>query len=430
MIYNQTVISPLAITVLALAVIYMFIVQRHKAFLPVIIAGVLISTQQRVVIAGADFTILRLLVIFCLLRVLIRGEHRSLNFLAADKLMILWAVSRTLTYTILWQTSGAFINRIGGSLDALGIYFLARILVKTPKDIDDNIRYFLFVCLPLAFSMLNEWNTGRNLFSFLGGVPDITMVRDGRLRCQGPFQHPITAGTFGASLVPIFYIQLQRGKSKILYISAIVCGLTITATSSSSGPVLTLLAGVGGLFFWLVRNHMQAIRWATICMLAMLHIIMEGPVWALLMRVKVFGGSTGYHRFLLLDEFIRRIPEWFFFGVHSTAGWGHFGMNLWDVTNHYIRTAVDGGFSTLLIFVLILAFCFKSVGIVAHNSLSDKNTKLLAWGLGASLFSHSVSFMGVSYFDQIIIPFYATLAFVTTLQVNFPSPKRTESTSP
>jgi hypothetical protein len=76
--------------------------------------------------------------------------------------------------------------------------------------------------------MLTEMATGRNAFASFGGVHEIAQMRNGLLRCQGPFAHPILAGTFGATQLPLFIaLWFQEGRSKLLPLAAMLSSLVI-----------------------------------------------------------------------------------------------------------------------------------------------------------------------------------------------------------
>jgi hypothetical protein len=158
---------------------------------------------------------------------------------------------------------------------------------------------------------------------------------------------------------------------------------------------------------------MRAIRWGIVLTLAGLHKVMNAPVWALMLKVKIFGASTAYHRYRLFDQFVNRFSEWAPYGVKSTASWGFW---LFDVTNHFVRIAVDGGLITLVLFIAILAYCFQSVGRALQSGHLSADREKIAWALGASLFVHIISFFGVSYFDQIRVILYLNLAMLGTLR--------------
>ena len=410
---NYGDIHPLALGFALAAGFLMLVLPRRAAIIPLILAVVFIPIQERIIIASLDFFILRILVLFGWVRVLIRSEYTEMRLNRIDRLMLLWTVSSVTVYTILWHTSGAFINRLGISFDIIGVYFLTRFLVRSIEDMVWVAKTLAVSAIPVAVAMLIELRTGRNLFSIFGGVPDYTIVRDGKLRCQGAFAHSITAGSFSASLLPLFVAARNPGNRSLLLYAGIIAATVITASTSSSGPALSYLAGLIGIYMWYFREHMRKIRWGIALTLIGLHIVMKAPVWALMIKVKIFGASTAYHRYRLFDQFVNRVDEWWLIGVKSTASWGYY---LFDVTNHYIRIAIDGGMITLVLFLAILSYSFQTIGRAAKKGVLPAGSDKVAWSLGAALLVHVISFFGVSYFDQIKAILYMNLAMIAAVR--------------
>jgi hypothetical protein len=286
-------------------------------------------------------------------------------------------------------------------------------LIRDQSDVNRTIKVFAVICATAAVFMLVEQMTGRNLFSVFGTVKDFTAVRDGRLRSQGPFAHPILTGTFGATLVPLFVgLWWQSPRSKPFAALGFISAIVMIITSASSTPLLALMAGIGALFFWGLRNYMRPLRWAVVLALVMLHLIMKAPVWALIARTDVVGGSSGYHRYELVNQLITRFGEWWLVGTKSTEQWG---WNIGDTANQYVDGGVMGGLLTLVLFIAIIWQGFRSLGRARKAIKGDRRAQLLVWALGAALFSHAVAFMGISYFDQTIFGWYALLAMIAAL---------------
>jgi hypothetical protein len=141
---------------------------------------------------------------------------------------------------------------------------------------------------------------------------------------------------------------------------------------------------------------------------------MKAPVWHLISRVSAVGGSTGWHRYHLVDNAIRRFPEWAARGVVSTRHWG-FGMG--DVTNQYVAEGKRAGALGLLLFVILMAYAFRGVGRLWRRSRGSRYQTAMSWGLGTALFVHCGMFIGVSYFGQIWAIWYMTLAAVGSLEL-------------
>ncbi len=80
--------------------------------------------------------------------------------------------------------------------------------------------------------------------------------------------------------------------------------------------------------------------------------------------------------------------------------WGVWEMR--DITNQYVLEGVRGGLLTLTMFVLILGYCFGSVGrsLKILEPLKDIAAERVVWMVGATMFMHSLTFFGVSYFAQ------------------------------
>ena len=81
----------------------------------------------------------------------------------------------------------------------------------------------------------------------------------------------------------------------------IIAALTITITSRTSTAISACMATAIGLGLWYLRDRMQMVRWGIVSILLGLHLVMKGPVWALIARVDLVGGSTGWHRFKIVD---------------------------------------------------------------------------------------------------------------------------------
>lgn len=392
----------------------MLVLPRKWVLVPLFIVAFSLPLAQQVIILGLNFPMTRLLILFGLARLIVQPP-KNWRLDAIGKGMILWILSAVIAYTLLWQSTNAFVNRLGFAYDAFGLFLLVTGFVDGFADIERVIKVFVFIAAALAFAMLVERATGQNAFSVFGGVPRFTVIRDDRFRCQGAFLHPIMAGTFGASLLPLFVSLGWGRKNKLLALIGIGAATIITITSASSGPAMSYLAAIIGFCAWPLRKRMRTVRWGILFTLVGLHLVMKAPVWALIARVGVVSGSTGYHRFYLVDQFINRFGEWWLVGTRSTTLWGESFMGLQDVTNQYVRIGVDGGFVTLVLFLVVVGLCFRGVGRTRKIFGDQPDMQKLCWAIGVSLFVHIVSFMSVSYFDQIIVVWYALLAMISRM---------------
>lgn len=417
-IYDETTIHPLGLAAVLLLGASLLLLPRKYAMLSFIAMACFVSPGQRVAVIGLDFNLIRIMVLFGWVRVLAWREYEGFRWNGIDYALLAFAAVNAAAYTMLYASVAAFVNRLGASFDAVGMYFLFRMLVRSWDDLRQTVVWVIVMAAPVAVALLIEKSTGRNLFAFLGGVPEFTKVREGRLRCQGAFAHPILAGCFFASLLPLMgALWFRGGRWKTLAVVGVGLSLLIVVLCASSTPVLAVLAGAGGMAMYGFRERMRLVRWGVLAVLVMLHMVMIAPVWHLIARISAVGGSTGWHRYHLIDKAIENWDEWVLIGTKSTAHWG---WGLEDVTNQYVLEGVRGGIVGLGLFVLVIALAFGRVGRLWRATPPGAD-RIFAWALGVSLFVHCVNFIAVSYFGQITMLWYLGLAAAGGIAVQRPA---------
>jgi hypothetical protein len=410
---NITNIHPLAIVAVVVLGILLVVVPRRWSIFPMLIITCFISSVQKISILEIDFDLLRIMVLFGVARLIIFREYIGYKWIPLDTVMALWTISSMVIYILQQGTFSAFVNRLGFGFDAYGMYFLFRCLIKDWLDVDRIIMGFILISIPVAAFFVLEKGTGHNVFSVFGGVPAITIVREGKARCQGAFSHPIIAGCFWASLVPLLVTYWWKSaKDRIWATIGLFASFTIVVCCASSTPVMGVFAAIIGGLFFVFHRQMRVIRWTVLLLLVVLHMVMEAPVWHLISRVSAVGGSTGYFRYQLIDNAIRHFAEWAILGTKSTAHW-FWGAQ--DLCNQYILVGVEGGFLTLCFFVIVIAVAFCEIGRLWRSQSLSPYRIALSWAMGVSLFVHCMNFIGVSYFGQIWLIWYLLLAMIGSL---------------
>lgn len=386
------------------------VVPRRYAIVPIVVGSIFVPADQRIVILTLDWQMFRLLILFALGRLLVRGEFAPFEVLPMDRAVFGLAGTVIVARTLLFLDPSVTVNALGRGFESIGIYVCARMLFRGWRDLVGTIQVTLFCTVLLAAFMTLEAATGRNLFALIGGVPFETVIREGRLRCQGAFAHPIMAGVFGATWFPLFLALWWLGQKPLALLGG-AAATVVTFTSASSTPLMALILSVLALAAWQIRWNLQALRWATLALAVVLHFVREKPIWHLISRLNVVGGSTGWHRYNVMDAAIRNFDEWWLLGAKTIDHW-----NIWanDVTNEYVVVGIGGGFAGLCLFVAILAYGFQGVGAAAKSPVLNAAQRRLGWCTGAMLFSHAASFMSVSYFGQMRTVFYLQLGLVAS----------------
>ena len=412
---GSTNVHPLGLTVLILAAVMTCTVRR--VYVPVVLLSLaaFIPSAQRIVVAGADFNFVRALVLVALCRIMLRSEWRWIKWNAIDLCVLVGGVTRVACYPIAFGSMDQLIPQIGNNFELIGAYLMVRSCVRNLDELQVLVRAAAIIsCAVLPF-FIRERLTGRNFFSIFGGVPEITNVRDGRIRCRGALSHAILAGCFFIAWLPLWIglIVSRTGRARLIGILGAVAGTSIVVCCASSTPLVALLLGVGVWAFFPLRRHMRTVYLAAIAAGFVLHFVMTKPIWHLISRIDLVGGSTGYHRYRLIDQAIHRFSEWWMVGLKST---GHWGFGLDDVTNQFILDAVHGGVWALLAMIGVLVFGYAAVGRELRRlaALRIAATQKCMWavlpriaadealtfGLGAALCTQMAIFLAVSYFGQ------------------------------
>lgn len=424
---GRTSIHPIGLSVLAVLGVLVFTLPRVWALAPLLVLACFVPAGQRIVIVSFDFTFLRLLVIAYWLRILFRMDYRGLRLLAIDYVVAAWILVGSAVYIVQWMETSAVINRSGYIYESLGIYVTLRCMLRNWADIDRLVATLAIIAMPAAVFFAIEKLTGRNLFSVMGGVREITQVREGQLRAQGAFSHPIMAGCFWAIvLILCSGLVLARRRLWLMSVGG-VCALFIVYACASSTPLLAVIAAIVGIGIGFIRPALRIIQLATPFVLIALHFAMEGPVWALIARVSAVGGSTGWHRKHLIDKTIEHFPEWALLGTRSTAHWGR---GLQDVTNQYVLEGVRGGLLNLILFVVVICLAFRAVGIGLRGLPSRGPRYWMTWIIGVTLFAHCMCFIGVSYFGQTTVAWFLSLALAASVQQMARSSRKLPNASP
>jgi hypothetical protein len=396
----------LSICLTAFLSFFLLLAPRRFILLPLIMAASFVPMNQRLVVLGLNFTILRILLVVGILRVIMRGETRVVPWNTFDKLILKWGIIGSLVYIAQQVSFSAVIYKSGVMLDSLGTYWLFRHILYEWEDVFQAIKNFaIFAIVTAPFIALEKYQE-TSFFSIFG--PTLGQFHRGRYRAAGPFPHFIMMGCFWASLVPFFYAQIKINKDKTLYLLAILSVLSNVYFSASSTPFITVIAII---FFWNIyryRMYGKALFWMTSCGLFFLHMIMQAPLWHLMARGAFFSGSTSWYRYFLFDEFVKHTSEWFFLGTKSTAHWG---AGLTDITNQFVLEAVRGGIVTLVVFVIILYCAVKIPGKFSLDRVTPES-QWISWGICVSMLGHFVTFWGVSYFGQINMLLFFTFALV------------------
>ena len=423
---TDTILDPLSAVLMLVSVILILSLPRKYVIAPLIVGIFTIPLGQVVVLAGLHFTVMRILILVGLGRWVISGIGRPRGVFAGgfnsiDRIFALFALMQLIAFSVEWMQVQATIRSLGGLLDALGGYILLRSLIRDKEDIRRVIKVFAITAFVLGVCMVNEQITDHNVFGTLNGIKGLPAIRAGKIRSQGAFAVCLTAGAFGATLLPLMVWLWTDARSRFVACLGIAGTTAMTVTSNSSSPDLAYIGGIMALCFWPFRGRLRAFRWCLVLVLIGLQMVMKAPVWALIARVDLTGSSSGYHRYMLVDNFISHFGAWWMVGFKDYNKWG---WDMWDLSNQFVAYGLTGGLITLVLFIATLSLCFWGLGRARKLAAHNRREGWFCWCLGAALLAHLVAFFGMSYFDQVQFALYSLLAIISVAVSQARQPSR------
>jgi hypothetical protein len=413
----ETAISPIAAAILLLSVAGILFLPRKHAIALVLMGALLIPPGNILVLAGVHLLPVRVISLFGIVRLLrSKLEAGPVVFVGGinsiDRAVLGWALAHVAAFTLLWHTSGALVNQCGFLLGSLGIYFLLRYLVREERDVRNVIRVLAIVAAVNAAEMVYEQFSGHNLFSLLGGAT-ISVIREGHVRAQGAFAHPLLAGAFGGVTLPLFAWLWKSERKKLLPIIGCVSSAVMALCTWSSTPLFVLLGGIGAICLWPIRYRMRELRWGIVLTLLALQLLMKAPVWFLIQRVEL-SGTSGYHRAILVDNFIRHFGDWWLIGTKSMSTWDY---ETWDTSNEFVSQGETGGLLTFIFFLAIICRGFRKLGRARMRTQGDSRREWCFWLLGVAMFANILAYFGVSYWDQTQAGWFAFLTIISATTI-------------
>lgn len=412
--------NPVSITLLLILGTLLWCVPRKWALAPFLAGCCLMTLGQGLELGPIRLPMFRLLILIGVARALLKGERVVGQINAVDKLMLCWAAWFLLASFFHDPDLGSGPIYVCGIIyNVLGFYFLVRTWCSELDDTTGIIIITALLLVPIALEMLFEKTTGRNLFSYFGGVSETVLVREGRLRASGPFMHPILAGTVGATCLPWFVGILRE--HRWIALAGMTAACVMVLASASSGPIMSLIFAAFALGMWRFKHLTGLLRRGAVVTYIVLMFVMSRPPYYLISKIDLSGGSTGWHRSFLIDSTIQHFNEWWLFGTDYTRHWmpmqgTAMSPTHTDITNHYIGIGVGGGFPAMMFILTAVIMALFWVGRV-HDTLIDETPECAfrVWCFGAALFSHLCTGISVAYFDQSVVFYWLNVAVISSM---------------
>jgi hypothetical protein len=139
---------------------------------------------------------------------------------------------------------------------------------------------------------------------------------------------------------------------------------------------------------------------------------MHGPVWSLIEKIDLTGGSSNYHRYMLVDNCIRHFSDWWLVGYKNYGSWG---WDMWDLCNQFVVSALTGGLVTLVLYIMIFKRSFRAIGMARKRAGWDRRQEWLLWCLGSAVFANIVASFGINYMVHLLMCLFLLLVCVSVV---------------
>jgi len=411
---SATMLHPAVAVWMLIAIVLILTVPRKNVIVPFLLSVLTIPIGQVVLVGGVHFTMMRILILVALVRAVrfkaSSGPWFPTGFTPIDQVVVLWTVSAFVVISIQWMSAPMLIASLASFLDALGGYLVLRFFIEDGDAVRRTLGVLAVVCAIHGICMINEQVTGVNVFNWIGGVniPVETTIRDGQLRSSA-VMGPLGEGVFAGVLVPLFLWLWTVKGSRIIASVGLAGATAMLITTHASTPWMACGAGLLGLGFWPLRKRMRIIRWGLVFMLVSLHLVMKAPVWHLISRVDITGGSSSYHRYTLVNQTIRHFSDWWLLGYKYYDQWD---WDMWDTSNLFVAAALTGGLVTLVFAIATFSRSFGAIGTARKRVNGDRKQEWCLWCWGSTLFACVVSCFGVAFMYHLQMLLFALLGCV------------------
>jgi len=397
--------------------IAILVMQRNRLPLLLMASALYVPLGDNLQIGPGNFSAMRLAILACLVRYVMRGELRGTRFNKIDSAILvfsIWVSIASLTHTAF----GFTIVPVSGYMFAtFGMYFCLKNCVLSIEDVSRLMKGLVILTIPVAVLMIVEISIGRNVIYGLSGFSTAVLSRGDHLRATAAFRHPILAGTVGAAIA-LQSLSLIGVSGRLAFVGILI-GLAMVIASASSGPILALCAGIVFLLLWRYRHKFRTLGWSILLFYILCEIVMSKPAYFLIARIDIVGGSTGWHRAELIRVALSKFSTWWLFGTEYTRDWMASGVswseNQSDITNYFLYWTVLGGLAPLLCMIYIVFKSFKILHAKSYLPELHHSEQYLLWGVASVLFCHVVTSFSVAYFDHSLAFFWLPIAIASSI---------------
>lgn len=401
----------------------------HVMPLVLLLYSVVVPPEMRIDLAGQTIYPHRAVLIALLPWVLVALSRKRIQFGMID-FLVFYACAWMIVSIILYHGIGSFASGTVNAFDTFIPYLVARLAIR---DLTDLRRTLVMVAPGVLFAglvLMVESVSANHILrpaaaDLFGRIPvfeggqivgdtreDFVDYRLGLMRATGPFPHPILAGVFMVSLLPMYYAASLRGWPRW----AGMGGALLSIFTVSSTTLLGLLIFAGLTAFDRIQRVASFLNW---------WLLMLGST--LFLAVLQFGsqaGAIGVLSRATLNPSTARYREliWYY-GVQSVENHPWIGIGYDDyerlswmipsVDANWLFLAIRNGLFTPVCLFIAFVSALVSVCLAARKRPDADRNLLIA--VAISLFIVIIAGFAVAFFGGVQAHVYALVGLGVSL---------------
>ncbi len=338
----------------------------------------LLPPQLNTSVLGAVLPPYRFFLIPATLFVLASSLGGRFRFTWPDLFVAGAAAWTTLALFMTSDQTDAITSSVAQVTDTALAYFFARAAFRTLRD----VRIFLLLMLPglavmggiLVLESITHNHILQPFFAqFTGGGGNLKFdERMGLMRARGPFPHPILAGIFFASFLPLYWLSGLRFWPFIIGIGAAVSSFFTV----SSAALLALVVGTALVVYNWLSERIANLSWRMFFIVGglaafVLEFGTKAGAFSILMRFASLNSSSAYNRVLIWRYGTQNVESNPWFGI-GYAEWERPSWMKGSIDHYWLLQAIQFGIIPPLLIALTCAIAiYKLAQRSATSNLID-----------------------------------------------------------
>lgn len=393
----------------------------------------LLPSQFNISIGSTTLQPFRFILIPSILIVVAMGFRGRIDIRWPDILVLFATTWVCIALFVTTEATEALTAAFAQSTDMAAAYFFARVTIRNLRD----LRVFLVFMAPaiavVGGIMIIESVTRSPIIGPLAS--DLTGrpfrygsgLRMGLLRAPGPFPHPILAGVFLASFLPLYLTVGLRGWPKW---AGIFAAFTSFFTVSSAALLALTAAITLGAYHWL-SERISILTWKVFFLASAVFVFVAEATGAgtyrMLIKYGSLNSSSAYNRIRIWQYGTDNVEKNPWFGL-GYADWERPEWMSASLDHFWLNMAVRfGALPPIVVLFAVFLIILYLIRASMHAPTIDRRA-LVGLGITVSVFAFGA--MSASLWGSVLVWFFALLGLAMSISLSYLAPQNNDRMRP